>query len=72
MPQIILPHPQKILVIRHGAFGDIVKSLGAFQVIAENHKQDRITLLTMPLFEDFCRKTEFFDDIMLDERKRSF
>jgi ADP-heptose:LPS heptosyltransferase len=72
MPKITLPHPQKILVIRHGAFGDIVKSLGAFQVISENHSQDHITLLTMPLFKDFCEKTGFFDDIMLDGRERSF
>ena len=72
MPKITLPHSQNILVIRHGAFGDIVKSLGAFQIISENHKNDHITLLTMPLFEGFCKKTEFFDEVMLDERERSF
>lgn len=71
-----MPLPQalpqkKILVIRHGAFGDIVKSLGAFQALASHHSQDHITLLTMPLFKEFCEKTGFFDAIMIDSRKRS-
>ncbi len=75
MAKITLPQKKtqhkRILVIRHGAFGDIVKSLGAFQVIRDNHDQDHITLLTSPLFKDFCEKTGFFDDIMVDERGRS-
>lgn len=65
------PHPKKILVIRHGAFGDIVKSLGAFQVIANNHSQDHITLLTTPPFKEFCKKTGFFTAILEDPRTRS-
>ncbi len=62
---------QKILVIRHGAFGDIVKSLGAFKVIRDNHPHDDITLLTAPPFKAFCEKTGFFNRILEDPRDRS-
>ena len=61
---------EKILVIRHGAFGDMVKALGAFRAICENHEKAHITLLTMPLFEDFCHNTPFFDEILLDPREQ--
>ena len=62
---------RKILVIRQGAFGDIVKSLGAFKAIKENHSQDNITLLTAPLFKAFCEKTGFFNTVLEDPRQRS-
>ncbi len=66
-----LLNPKNILVIRHGAFGDIVKSLGAFKAIRDNHPDDEITLLTSPVFKEFCKKTGFFDHILEDPRERN-
>jgi len=38
--------PEEILVIRHGALGDFVLSIGLMQAIRERHPQARLTLLT--------------------------
>ena len=35
-----------ILIIKHGSLGDIAQASGAIQDISENHKNDRIYLLT--------------------------
>lgn len=63
--------PKTILVIRHGAFGDIVKSTGVFKALRANHPHAHITLLTAPDFVEFVKSLEFFDQVMVDERRQS-
>ena len=39
------PPPEHVLVIKHGALGDVVLALGAMQAIRRHHPDATITLL---------------------------
>ena len=58
----------RILVIRHGALGDLVQSMGPFQAIRTHHPGARITLLTSPAFAVFMQECPWFDGIWQDRR----
>ena len=61
-----------ILIIKHGSLGDIAQACGAIQDISENHKEDKIHLLTtMPYFELF-KKNPFIHNVILDKRLSKF
>ena len=57
-----------ILIINHGSLGDIAQASGAIQDIFENHKNDRICLLTTKAYLDVFKKNPFIDEIILDKR----
>lgn len=61
-----------ILVIKLGALGDFVQSLGAMAAVRAYHKEAHITLLTTSPYEDFARRSGYFDDIWLDTRPKWF
>ncbi|MSP51517.1 MAG: glycosyltransferase family 9 protein [Alphaproteobacteria bacterium] len=63
---------RKILVIKHGAFGDIVLATGPFAAIRAAHSGDRITLLTSSAFVEFLESSPYFDSILVDDRPRLF
>ena len=66
-----MSEPQKnILIIKHGAVGDIVFSLGAFKALREHHKKDHLILMTSSPFQAFAKKTKYFDEIWIDDRPR--
>jgi ADP-heptose:LPS heptosyltransferase len=58
-----------ILVIRLGALGDIVLSLGPMAAIRRHHPEAKITLLTTRPFASFLGASGYFDDIWIDERQ---
>lgn len=58
-----------ILVIKHGALGDFVLSLGAMKKIAQMHRGDDLTLLTMSAFKGLGEQTGFYKRIETDNRK---
>ncbi len=58
----------KILVIKHGAFGDIVLSLPAMAAIRAAHPQAQITLLTTPPYAKLLAASPYFDQIETDSR----
>lgn len=60
--------PEKILVIRHGAFGDIVQTDGALRDIRAHHPAAEIVLLTTPPFRKLLERCPHVDRLMLDER----
>ncbi|MDP6815658.1 MAG: glycosyltransferase family 9 protein [Alphaproteobacteria bacterium] len=60
----------EILVIRHGALGDLIQSLGPLQAIRGHHPEARITLLTTPAFADFMAPCPWIDWIWLDLRPK--
>ena len=45
--------PDRILVIKLGALGDIALALGPFKAIRRDHSRAHITLLTTAAFADF-------------------
>ena len=58
----------KILIIKHGALGDFILSVGPFTTIREHHKHSIITLLTTPPYMEMADKSGLFDDIWSDPR----
>lgn len=61
---------KKVLVIKHGALGDMVFADGAFQAIRKYHSKDRITLLTTSPYANMMKKSGYFDDVWVDNRPR--
>ncbi len=61
---------RNILVIKHGALGDVILAQGPFQAIRAHHGDARIVLLTTRPFAAFLEKSGLFDDIWVDERPK--
>lgn len=59
---------ERVLVIRLGALGDFVLSLGPMAAIRRHHPKARITLLTTPPFASLGRASPYCDEVMIDER----
>ena len=57
-----------ILIIKHGSLGDIAQASGAIQDISENHKKDRIYLLTTKPYFEIFKKNTFIHEVILDKR----
>lgn len=59
---------KRILVIRLGALGNIVQSLGPFAAIRAHHTGDDITLLTLRPYADWMLSAPYFDHVWVDDR----
>lgn len=59
---------QNILVIKHGAFGDIIQSDGIFKSIKKRHQNARLTLLTSSVYKKLLTKSPYFNNIIEDNR----
>ena len=57
-----------ILIIKHGSLGDIAQACGAIQDISENHKDDKIHLLTTKAYFNLFKKNPHISNIILDKR----
>lgn len=57
-----------ILVIRHGALGDMVLSFAPFAAIRAHHPTARITLLTTAPFVTLAEAAPWFDLVIVDAR----
>jgi ADP-heptose:LPS heptosyltransferase len=62
----------KILVIKHGALGDVVLATAPFQAIRKHHKDDHITLLTTKPYADLLKASGYFDEILIDCRPKLY
>jgi len=61
-----------ILIIKHGSLGDIAQASGAIQDIFDNHKNDKLYLLTTKPYIDLFKKNPFITDVILDKRLSRF
>ena len=61
-----------ILVIKHGSLGDIAQASGAIQDIFENHKKDKLYLLTTKPYLELFKKNPFIHEIIIDKRLSRF
>ncbi|HCI48428.1 MAG: hypothetical protein A2621_02540 [Alphaproteobacteria bacterium RIFCSPHIGHO2_01_FULL_41_14] len=59
-----------ILVIKHGALGDMIFAMGAFKAIRDHHKKDKVVLLTSPPFKRLAEASPYFDEVWIDDRLR--
>jgi len=63
---VTAPH---ILVIKHGALGDMVQGFDAFAGLRAGRSDARITLLTSPPFAGLMAMTPWFDEVLEDRRR---
>ncbi|MCR9212160.1 MAG: glycosyltransferase family 9 protein [Proteobacteria bacterium] len=61
---------ENILVIKHGALGDVILAQSPFQAIRKHHPDAKITLLTTKPFASFLEKSGLFDEIWTDDRPK--
>jgi ADP-heptose:LPS heptosyltransferase len=61
---------QNILIVKLGAFGNIVLSLAAFRAIRQHHPNARISVLTSETYAGWLRNFPYFDAVMVDPRPR--
>ncbi len=61
-----------ILIIKHGSLGDIAQASGAIQDISENHKGDKIFILTTKPYYELFKKNSFINEVILDKRLSRF
>ncbi len=59
-----------ILVIKLGALGDFIQSLGPMAAIRKHHPDARIILLTTKPFVEFAKSSGYCDEILLDPRPK--
>lgn len=63
-------NPAKILVIKLGALGDFIQSLGPMAAIRAHHPEADITLLTTEPFVSIANACGYFDRVWTDDRPR--
>lgn len=59
-----------ILVIKHGALGDIILATAAFAAIRANHPDARMIALTSKPYAELLAQTPYFDDVWVDPKPR--
>jgi len=60
--------PDRILVVKLGAFGDIVMAEGVFRDVRNHHPGAEITVLTRPGFATLLRRCPSFDRVATEPR----
>ena len=61
-----------ILIIKHGSLGDIAQASGAIQDISDNHKEEKIYLLTTLPYFNLFKTNPSITDVILDKRLSRF
>jgi len=59
---------QNILIVKLGAFGNIILSMVAFAAIRRHHADARISVLTAAAYGGWLRTFPYFDDVLVDPR----
>jgi len=59
-----------VLVIKHGALGDLIQGLDAFQALRRHHAGAELVLMTAPAYAPLALEIPWFDRIWLDRRPR--
>ena len=59
-----------ILVIKHGAFGDIILAGAAMEAIRSHHTNDYIVCLTMERFKSILIESPWFDTVVSDSKPK--
>jgi ADP-heptose:LPS heptosyltransferase len=66
-PSTEAAHPN-ILIVKLGAFGNIILSLSAFAAIRQHHAAAKITVLTGAPYAEWMRTFPYFDEVLIDPR----
>ncbi|MEQ9349931.1 MAG: hypothetical protein RII27_05290, partial [Alphaproteobacteria bacterium] len=57
-----------VLVIKHGALGDLVQAMDALQAIRRHHGDDTVVALTAPAFAPLLVACPWVDRVWIDTR----
>ena len=60
--------PENILVIKHGALGDIVQAMDAFASLRAGHPDAHLAVLTTKPFAPWLASAPWFDQVIIDDR----
>jgi len=60
--------PKEILVIKLGAFGDVIISQNKIKLIREKHPEARLTVITGPGYAELMRRNPAIDHVLTDAR----
>ncbi len=63
---------ERILIIKHGALGDIILATAGFKALREAYPNAHITCLTSKTFAPLLSACPWFDDVVIDEKPRWF
>ena len=64
------PQREKILIIKHGALGDIIQGIDGFASIRKGHPNAEISFLTTTPFAKLAEMMPFFDQVLIDPRAK--
>lgn len=64
----ISPQKEHVLIIKHGAFGDLIQADGVFKDIRQQHSEAKISLLTAPAYAALMQKSPYIDTVISDNR----
>jgi ADP-heptose:LPS heptosyltransferase len=59
---------KKILIIKLGAFGDIIMAEGVIHDIRKNYTNDHISVLTTPAYKKIFERCPWVDEVLIDPR----
>ena len=59
---------RRLLVIKHGAFGDVIQAFGALKDIRLNFPNAEISVLTEPAFKKLMLRCDYVDQVLIDAR----
>jgi ADP-heptose:LPS heptosyltransferase len=63
-----MPRRKNILIIKLGAFGDIVMTEGVIRDIRNNYLNDHISILTTPAYKEIFVRCPWVDKVLIDPR----
>lgn len=64
----MLMKTEKVLIIKHGAFGDLIQADGVLRDIRQHYAAAEIVLLTTPLYASLMRRCPHIDRVITDPR----
>ena len=59
---------ERILLIKHGALGDIIQGFDAFESLRKGCPDAHISLLTTKPYEKLMKSSNWFDEVLIDHR----
>ena len=59
---------ERILLIKHGALGDIIQGFDAFESLRKGCPDAQISLLTTKPYEKLMKSSNWFDEVLIDHR----
>ena len=59
---------ERILLIKHGALGDIIQGFDAFDSLRKGRPDAHISLLTTKPYEKLMKSSNWFDEVLIDQR----